>query len=302
MKKLYLVVSVLLMALAAFPAAADPGHERPKITRFEFLQPPLKAGINETLKVVAHDPNSWISEVQVQYEDANGDGGVTFAHTYCVQDPDFSDPGTPAKLKIPILFEKPGSYHVQVRAISSIKCAGDDTSRNSKTLERDVVVTEALETASDPDDTSGPFDVSTLEQTQESSETSATTEIVHRIRTFEPWSNDALGGAARVEIWFDLDNDPAAFERVLTVDLDERDSQIRASMLNQMTGQARGYAAVFRPDDQTLELRFPPNLLKEGIHEYQWYALLDGGENAPCSFDTPCIDQAPDSNLLRHRL
>lgn len=65
-----LAFTILLFAL---PAAADPGHERPRITTFKFNQPPLKAGINETLTVIAHDPNSWISEVQVQYEDENGE-------------------------------------------------------------------------------------------------------------------------------------------------------------------------------------------------------------------------------------
>lgn len=300
MKKLATAM-ILLLAIPA-PAGADPGHPAPKITAFKFLQPPLKAGINEIFKVVAHDPNSWISEVQVMAEDENGEGSATFAHTFCVQDPDFNDPGTPAKMKIPIYFEKPGNYHVEARAISSLRCAGDETSKTSDVLEKDVVVTEAFQSVGDPDDTPGPFDIYALEQTQESSETSATNEIVQRIKTFESWSDEDLAGPARMEIWFDLNNDPNTVERVLTVDLDERDSQIRASMVNSLTGQARGYAAVFRPDDNTLELRFPPTLLKEGAHDYQWSVTTDAGDNEPCTPEVPCYDQAPDTTMLRHRL
>lgn len=302
MKKTLASVSALFLFLTPVPAGADPGHARPRITVVKFLREPLKAGIDEVLKVVAHDPDSWISEVQVNYEDGDGNGGVVFAHTYCVQDPDFSDPGTPAKLRIPVQFANPGSYHMEVRAISSRKCAGDETSKTSKTMERDVVASEALESANDPDDTPGPFDVSTLEQTQEGSQTSATTEIVHRIKTFESWEDDALAGPARMELWFDLDDDPNTVERLLTIDLDERDSAIRAAMLDQSSGQERGYAAVFRPDGNTLEVRFPPTLLKEGTRDYRWFVSTDGGENSPCNLESPCFDRALDATTLRHRL
>jgi hypothetical protein len=238
----------------------------------------------------------------VQWEDQSGNGGVVFAHTFCVQDPDFSDPGVPARLKIPIRFEQPGSYHLEMRALSSIECAGDDTTKSSKTLEKEVVVSEAFSSTGDPDDSTGPFDVSMIEQTQESSETSATTEIVHRIRTFDTWTDEQLGGPARMELWFDLDGDTEAFERVLIVDLDERDATVRASMINWKTGRAQGYAAVFRPDDRTLELRFPPALLGKRIRDYGWFALTDGGEAQGCALEEPCIDRAPDATTMKHRL
>jgi len=301
-KKLFTIVATMVLATTmASPAGADPGHRGPKITVFKFLQPPLKAGVNEILKVVAHDPGSWISEVQVQFEDANGTGGVVFAHTGCVQDPDYSNPGAPAKLKIPIQFPGPGSYHVDVRAISSINCTGE-SSKTSKTLQKDVFVTEPFEALSDADDSPGPLDIAAIEQTQESSETSITTEIVHRIKTFEEFSDTDLAGPARMELGFDLDKKPATIERMLLIDLDERDSTVRATMLNTKTGQSRGYAAVFRPDDSTLEVRFPPTLLNEGAHDYRWYASTDAGETTECPLESPCLDRAPDTTLIRHRL
>jgi hypothetical protein len=302
MKRLAAVGLAAILLGAAVPAAADPGHARPKITVFRFTQPPLKAGIDETLRVVAHDPDSWISEIQVQYEDDSQNGGVVFAHTYCVQDPDFSDPGTPAKLKIPIYFEHTGNYHVEVRALSSVNCAGDETTKTSATLQKDVVVVDPHTAVGDADDTPGALDISTVEQTQEVSQSSITTEVVHRITMFESFTDDQLAGPAYLELGFDLNKDESRFERILTVDMDERDGTIRASMLNTATGQARGYAAVFRSDERTLELRFPPALLQEGAHDYGWYAFVDSGSSDACPPETPCTDRAQDSGLIRHQL
>ena len=302
MRRVVAVVSAGLLVLMGATASADPGHERPKITRLEFLQPPLKAGIDETLKVVAHDPDSWISEVQVQWQDAQGNGGVVFAHTGCVQDPDYSDPGTPAKLRIPVNFENPGTYHLEARAISSFKCRGGEDSRTSRTIERDVVVVDVLSSRTDADDASGAFDIASIEQTQQTSMVSATTEIVHHITTYEAWSDDALAGPAYMEMSFDLDGDPSSFERTLIIDLDEDDSTLRATMLDASTGQSRGYAAVARPDDKTIAVRFPPLLLKKAVRVYSWFAYVDSGAQELCAPTDPCTDRAPDDALMRHRL
>jgi hypothetical protein len=295
------LLALLLLCLTA-PAGADPGHERPKITTFKFAQPNLNAGIDEVLIVTAHDPNSWIYEVDARWEDADHNGGVLFADTFCVQDLDFSDPGTPAKLKLPVQFEHPGEYHVEVRAISAIKCQGGNHQKNSKTLEMDVVVGDPLSTESDPNDASGAFDISSLEETQASSETSATTEIVQRIVTYDAWTNDQLAGPAFFEMYFDLDGHPTSIERILTIDLNEQDGSLRASTLDPYTGQSRGYAAVSRPDDKTLEVRIPPLLLKKGVSDYGWYAYADSGAPELCAPDDPCVDTAPDEGMMRHRL
>jgi hypothetical protein len=302
MKKLVSIASALLLTAMPLSAVADPGHSKPKITVFKFPQPPLKSGINETLEVVAHDPDSWISEIQVQWEDADHNGGVLFANTGCVQDPDYSDPGTVAKLTIPVYFDHPGEYHVEVRALSEIKCQGGNHPQFSRTLQTDVVVTAPLQSFDDPDDASGAFDIASVEQTQESSETSASTEVVHRVTMIDPWTNDALAGTAYIELGFDLDGDTSTFERVLTIDVDEGDGTLRASMLDPNTGQGRGYAAVSRPDDKTVEVSFPPLLLKKGLKNYRWYAYVDGGAPELCAPDNPCTDRAPDEGSYRHRL
>lgn len=291
----------LLLLATATPVGADPGHRGPKITTFEFAQPVPKASIDEVLKVVAHDPNSWISEVQVRYEDADRNGGIVFAHTYCVQDQDFSDPGTPAKLQIPVFFDHPGNYVVKVRAISEIRCEGGNHTQTSRTLEMDVAVADPSRTFEDPDDASGAFDIASVEQTQEPAKTSATTEVVHRVTMFEAWTNDALAGPSYMEMSFDLGGD-ASSERVLTIDLAEDEGELRASMLNVHTGEARGYAAVGRPDEKTIELRMPPLLLKKGLTDYRWSVFIDGGTPEPCAPTNPCVDQAPDQGTYRHRL
>jgi hypothetical protein len=301
MKKRLSALSALLF-LGAIPALADPGHDGPKITRFEFAQPPVKSGIDEVLLVTAHDPNSWIHEVQVRWEDENENGGAVFADTFCVQDPDFSDPGTPAKLKIPIYFDHPGDYRLEVRAMSALKCRAGKREQVSKTLTMNVVVRDPLTTRADPDDASGVFDIASIEQTQESSETSATTEIVQRIRMFDAWSNDQLAGNAFIEMYFDLDGEVGTIERILTIDLDEDDGVLRASMLDATTGQARGYAAVRRSDDRTLEVAFPPLLLRKGLDGYRWYAFIDSGAPELCAPENPCTDRAPDESGLRHSL
>ena len=302
MKRILIAVLTMVMMTGALaPAGADPGHDRPKITRFEFAQAALKSGINETMIVTAHDPNSWIQEIQVQWEDANGDGGVVFAHTYCVQDPDFSDPGTIAKLRIPVVFDHPGSYHVEARAESAIRCEPGNEDQTSRTLEMDVVVKDPSKTTSDPDDTTGPLDIVGLEQTQSSSETSATTEVVHRITMAEAWTTEDLAGPSFMELYFDLNDNDETAERILTIDLDEEDGTVWASMLDPSTGQSRGYARVRRTDEVTLEVAFPPLMLKRGVDSYGWYAVADGASAEVCTVEV-CLDTAPDSVLMRHRL
>jgi hypothetical protein len=302
LRRTLLSLLALCIVLLGAPVGGHPGHQRPKITKFGFAQQALKSGIDETLIVVAHDPDSWISEIQVQWEDQAQNGGVVFAHTFCVQDPDYSDPGTVAKLKIPIFFDQPGKYHVEARAISEIECQGGNQTKTSKTLEMDVTVKDPLKSFSDPDDTAGGLDIAALEQTQESSMTSATTEIVHRITMVEDWTNDALAGPAYMELYFDLDGEADSFERILTIDLDAEEGTLWASMLDPTTGQGRGYAAVSRPDGKTIEVRVPPLLLKRGVDSYRWYAYVDGGQFDLCPTGESCTDRAPDQGLIVHKL
>lgn len=92
-KTAMLLAVVVTSAMFAPPALAHRGHARPQITRFQFVDRPLKAGTLERLIVIAHDPDSWISEIQVQWEDDSQSGGVIFATPTAFKIPSSSVPG-----------------------------------------------------------------------------------------------------------------------------------------------------------------------------------------------------------------
>jgi hypothetical protein len=117
-----LAVSVGL--LAASPVAADPGHERPKITTIRWQDPPVTSCARpncpeEILIVKAHDPNSSITEVQVWFSEGDDAGPIAFAHTACVQG---KAPGRPARLEIGGNYAEPGTYTVAAVAYSHRRC------------------------------------------------------------------------------------------------------------------------------------------------------------------------------------
>src|SRR5512134_2797432 len=185
---------VLALAGLAPAALADPGHPGPRITRAEFVRSPLKAGTLERLVVVAHDPDSWISEIQVLLEDPDHGGGVIFAHTHCVQDPAFEHPGIRARLRLDVQFEHPGPYHVEIRAISEKRCEGGNDVRVSRIVETDVTVTDPLEAFADADDTEGPLDVVGAEQTIVADEAGLGNHVVHTVTMAQDPGPTALGG------------------------------------------------------------------------------------------------------------
>lgn len=92
-KTAVLLAFVLTSAIFAIPAQAHRGHSRPQITRFEFVDPPLKAGTLERLIVIAHDPDSWISEIQVQWKDDDQSGGSSSRTPTAFKIPNSNDPG-----------------------------------------------------------------------------------------------------------------------------------------------------------------------------------------------------------------
>lgn len=84
--------------------------------------------------------------------------------------------------------------------------------------------------------------------------------------------------------------------------MDEEDSSLIASMLDVTSGQGRGYARVRRPDNKTIEVSFPPLMLKKGISTYRWYVNADSGESGLCALEQPCIDRAQEEGSIKHRL
>lgn len=130
MRRASMVLFVLAIALAPVPlAAADPGHERPRITVMRWQDPPVTACTGEgtcdeeVLILKAHDPDSSITEVQVWFDEDGDRAPFVMAHTYCVQG---KKPGTPARLEIPASFSEPGEYTVAAVAYSHEKCLGHE--------------------------------------------------------------------------------------------------------------------------------------------------------------------------------
>lgn len=293
------LVLVVGSVIVPAPVQAQKGHARPQITRFEFVQRPLKSGTLERLIVVAHDPNSWISEIQVRWEDPEQAGGAIFAHTYCLQDPEFKDPGTPAKLKLDLEFDHPGSYRVEARAISSNRCEGGPDTRFSRTIQRDIVVKDPTETFTDPDDIAGPLDVIGSSHSQYADEAALRTHITHGVTFAEPLGTSPLAGSEDyVQFLIDTDDTSGTFERTITVDAGA-DGALQAQVTD-ASGTVVGEAAV-TVDGASLTVDMVKGLLGRGIERYRWAVVSHDGSSASCA-SVDCDDRAPDAGLNTHRL
>lgn len=295
------VALLLLAGLVALPASvqAHKGHARPQITRFEFTDRPLKSGTLERLVVVAHDPNSWISEIQIQWEDPEQAGGVIFAHTYCVQDPEFTTPGTPAKLKIDVTFDHPANYHVEARAISEKRCEGGNDTLFSKTREMDITVHDPHKAFADPDDIAGPLDVVSAEQTLTSDDAGLDNYIVHTLVMSSDLGASPLAAADDyLEFLFDTDGDPSTIERRLVVD-QASDGTLTAEIKN-AGGTVVGQGTI-TVDGASLSVGFVKRLLGRGVAAYRWYATSHD-DSSPSCLQSVCDDRAPDSGTYSHRL
>lgn len=299
MKRFTLALALLAaVVVMPTPVQAHKGHARPQITRLEFVNRPLRSGTLERVVVVAHDPNSWISEIQIQWEDPNDMGGVVFAHTYCVQDPEFTTPGTPAKLKIDLTFDHPETYVLRARAISNKRCEGGNDTRISETVKREIVVKDPTETFSDPDDTAGPLDVLGGSHSQYGDEAGLRTHVTHGFTFSEDLGTAPLAGSGDyVELLFDTDDTAGTFERTLTVDA------VGGSLQAEMTdssGKVIGEAAV-ATEGATLTVDLVKGLLGRGVERYRWVALTHDSSSQACT-QVACEDRAPDAQAYVHRL
>jgi len=295
-----LLALVLLSAGVALPASAHRGHPGPRITRFEFVATPFKAGALERLVIVAHDPDSWISEIQVQWEDADQSGGVIFAHTYCVQDPEFENPGTRAKLKLDLTFEHAGTYHVEARAISEQRCEGGNDVRTSSAVEQDVTVEDPTQAFTDLDDTDGPLDVLGVTQGVVASEDGIQNHVVHTLTMSDDLGLGPLDGSGdEVELWFDTDADETTYERIVRIDAG-LDGALRAEIAD-ASGAILGEATV-TTEGATLRVEFGRRLLGTRIEHYLWFAVTHDASDGICTSAAPCTDRAPDEGVYAHAL
>lgn len=298
MKRLPMVL-VLMLAVIGPHAEAHPGHERPKITTFRWVDPPLKTGGEETLKITAHDPDSSISEIQVGWQDTNHEGGVIFAHSYCLQG---TQPGKPHTMLLPIVFDQAGAYDVQARAISEKRCEGGNETRTSPWVRKSVTVYDPYKEVSDPDDSPGALDIETVSHTLAEDEATLKRLVVHTVRTVEPWQPSALADGTRIELLFDTGRENPGPERKLLVYTE--DGQIlTADLIDVATGEVIGHPEVTRADDHSVTATLRPKDLAAGLDVYRWNArsvFLDAA--SPDCSNVACIDRAPDEGRIRHAL
>lgn len=133
MKRVTTSASLVVLLLSGGSVAADPGHERPRITVMRWQDAPVTTTSGEcdedgecapeVLVVKAHDPDSSITEVQVWFDEGGERAPFVFAHTMCLQG---RKPGTPARLEIPVTYEEPGTYTVAAVAYSHRRCSGHE--------------------------------------------------------------------------------------------------------------------------------------------------------------------------------
>lgn len=138
-----LIVAALALGVAspARIALADPGHVEPRITVMRWAAEPVNAApedcaeacSEEILIVKAHDPDSSITEIQVDF----GEGApFVFAHTGCVQG---REPGRRARLEIGVSYPAAGTYTVRAVAYSHRRCLGHERGDRHPQRHSDVV-------------------------------------------------------------------------------------------------------------------------------------------------------------------
>lgn len=295
---LILLVMSTLITGSLTPAKAHPGHERPVITKLKWMEPNLKSGETEWLTVVAHDPDSSISEVEVHW----GDGQVSFAHTGCVQG---EQPGEPATLRIPIQYEEPGEFVVEAVAYSQKKCDPTRMLRHSKVKQIEAHVNENESNVDDPDDAAGPLDVKSSASFQISDNNVDTTNLLaHRIAFFEDWNPNSLDSKNRLLINFQT-NKGDSLDRRITFGESPSSGKLVAKMINLHKDRVEGKADIYRQTDRTIFVRFPRALLRPHRLRYFWQVKAKSEAADSCGQEAesqPCSDRTPDERLSRYEI
>ena len=104
----------LLLATAVPVAAGEPRIPRVDILGLDGTATGPEGELEHIIAIDARDPDGYITEVQVEFSD----GGIVFAHTYCV----LFGKGETAHMRIGHSFPGPGTYEVHARALSVREC------------------------------------------------------------------------------------------------------------------------------------------------------------------------------------
>lgn len=278
-------------------ARADPGHERPVITKLKWMEPNLKSGETEWLTVVAHDPDSSISEVDVRW----GNGQISFSHTGCLQG---KQPGEPATLRIPIKY-KPGEFVVEAVAYSQKRCDESRVLRHSKVKQIEAHVNENESNVDDPDDAAGPLDVKSSASFQIADNNVDTTNLLaHRITFFEDWSSNIFDSKNRLRIDFRT-NKGDSLDRRITFGESPSSGKLIAKMINLHTGKVKGKADIYRQTDRAVFVKFSRALLHPRRLRYFWRVKAESESVDSCGQEAesqPCSDRTPDERLSKYEI
>lgn len=130
--------------------------------------------------------------------------------------------------------------------------------------------------------------------------------LVHRIRTYEDWDMTVLQEGSYFYVMFHTDGDKKP-DRLIFV-APAPDGTPFAQMKNPKNNRIVGYAKVWHPTDQVLQLEFPRRMLGKDVTKYRWKAESvfhqEGHPECGTSGDaiSQCPDHAPQRGTVGHKL
>lgn len=122
--------------------------------------------------------------------------------------------------------------------------------------------------------------------------------LVHTVQMAEPWAEGDLLGM-ELQMW--LGDGDASVDRLVHVGFNPDGTMY--GLVDNERGRTIGYANVWKPDDQTVRLDLPRELVSRGARSYRWALTVsfacDAPEGAPCM---PAKDRIPNQGKVRHRI
>lgn len=146
-------------------------------------------------------------------------------------------------------------------------------------------------TLEDADDSASAIDIRAVKQGHYSDY------VLYRIAAYERWDPIDLEGG-RIVVHFNLDADPAIERRGIVEYVGGGGSEMRSTVVNR-NGTRVGRAVHRRPSERSIELWFKRWQLKRAMRHHA-FVTVETTDDAGCA--EACVDRAPDSGTLFHRL